>query len=271
MFASNLHTHTRFSDGQNTMEDMVLTAIAKGFVSLGISDHAPLAHDDYSAMKPDLLPPYRAEFVRLREKYQGQIQLYLGLEWDSLAPSFDRTGLDYVIGSVHDMRDEAGRAHPLDWNTEKFDEALNCIAHGDIQVLVWQYYLQLIQMLHLHKPDILGHMNIIEKMNTDDRYFSPQVPWYRDICTATADAIAKTGCIVEVNTALNKLRPGSCYPSPELLALLHKREVPVTISSDAHQSDHLDFHFTQAVQLLKDVGYRQVKMLRNNSFVDISL
>ena len=270
MFLSNLHCHTQFSDGKDTMEDMVLTAIEKGFVSLGISDHGTLPYEDSSTIKESALPAYRAEFVRLRSKYAAQIQLYLGLEWDSHAPLFDRTGLDYTIGSVHNMRDEAGQVHVLDWKPELFEEAIRCVGHGDVQVLIWQYFLQLIQMLKQHKPDILGHLDIIEKLNDDSRYFSAQAGWYRDLCAATADAIAKTGCIVEVNTALNKRRPGF-FPSQEILALLYKRGVPVTISSDAHEAGHLDYYFVQAQEMLKDVGYRQVKILRDGAFADCPL
>ncbi len=35
----NLHTHCRFCDGKDTIEDLVRTAIDKGFDSLGFSSH----------------------------------------------------------------------------------------------------------------------------------------------------------------------------------------------------------------------------------------
>ena len=36
----NLHTHTLFCDGRDTPEDMVLSAIEKGFSVLGFSGHS---------------------------------------------------------------------------------------------------------------------------------------------------------------------------------------------------------------------------------------
>ena len=36
----NLHTHSLFCDGKNSLEDMVTEAINQGFTSIGFSSHA---------------------------------------------------------------------------------------------------------------------------------------------------------------------------------------------------------------------------------------
>lgn len=43
MILQNLHTHTRYGDGKNTPEEMVLGAIpGPGVPALGFSEHSPL-------------------------------------------------------------------------------------------------------------------------------------------------------------------------------------------------------------------------------------
>lgn len=42
----DLHTHTTFSDGRNTPEEMVLSAIGMGMSTLGISDHSYTSFDE---------------------------------------------------------------------------------------------------------------------------------------------------------------------------------------------------------------------------------
>ena len=37
---SNIHAHTVWSDGRDTMEAVVETALQKGFHTIGISDHS---------------------------------------------------------------------------------------------------------------------------------------------------------------------------------------------------------------------------------------
>ena len=64
MTLQNLHTHTVFSDGKNTPEEMVLGAVRAGCTSLGFSEHSPLApfyDPDRYAMEAADLPAYRSE------------------------------------------------------------------------------------------------------------------------------------------------------------------------------------------------------------------
>ena len=48
MIRQNLHTHCTYCDGKNTLEEMVLAAIDKGFSSLGFSSHcfSNLSYDE---------------------------------------------------------------------------------------------------------------------------------------------------------------------------------------------------------------------------------
>ena len=48
---ANFHTHTTFSDGQNTPEELIQCAISQGFQALGFSDHAYTSFDLEYCMK----------------------------------------------------------------------------------------------------------------------------------------------------------------------------------------------------------------------------
>lgn len=88
---TNLHTHTVFSDGTCTPEEMAQAAIEKNMLSLGFSDHSPMDHDLTYCVKHQALPAYCREIRRLKEKYKDQIEIALGLEMDSLTSSCDFT------------------------------------------------------------------------------------------------------------------------------------------------------------------------------------
>ena len=76
------HTHSTFSDGKNTMEEMVLAAIEAGMPVLGLSDHSDSPYQEY-CMRKEQYPEYLAEIERLQKKYAGQIVLLKGIELDS--------------------------------------------------------------------------------------------------------------------------------------------------------------------------------------------
>ena len=78
----DLHTHSTFSDGKSTMEEQVLSAISKGFASVGFSDHSYTEFDLSYCMKLEQVPAYRQTIQDLAEKYADQIEVLMGLELD---------------------------------------------------------------------------------------------------------------------------------------------------------------------------------------------
>ena len=76
------HTHSTFSDGKNTMEEMVQAAIEAGMPCLGLSDHSDSPYQEY-CMRKEQYSQYLAEIERLQKKYAGQITLLKGIELDS--------------------------------------------------------------------------------------------------------------------------------------------------------------------------------------------
>ena len=95
---TNFHTHTNFSHGKENPEEIVIYAIENGFSSLGFTGHS-YTDFDLSYCMTDTAG-YMAEINRLKEKYKGKIQIYLGLEEDIFSKERP-DGFDYIIGSAH--------------------------------------------------------------------------------------------------------------------------------------------------------------------------
>lgn len=271
-FRSNLHCHSLYSDGNDTLEEMVKAAIAKGFVSLGFSEHAYAPYDPDCCIKQDDIQRYYRDVAELKRKYGDRLEIYLGFESDYFLPAA-KEELDFTIGSVHYLHDEAADAYyNIDYLPEMFEKCRDLIAGGDIRRMVSIYFDQVADMAETYRPDIVGHMDLIVKLNRGGRYFDEGGDWYRQIAGDAAERIAKTGCIVEVNTgAIQRGYRDTPYPSAWLLGRLRELGAPVTISSDAHSAEALDFWFEEAVRLLKSAGYCSAKQLRNGRFIDVEL
>jgi hypothetical protein len=92
----NLHTHTVYCDGADTPEQVVLTAIEKGFGSIGFSGHSYMYYSNFVQMTPEKNEKYRTEIARLKEKYRDRIEIFCGLEYDMYS-DIDQGGYDYLI------------------------------------------------------------------------------------------------------------------------------------------------------------------------------
>ena len=55
------------------------------------------------------------------------------------------------------------------------------------------------------------------------------------------------------------------YPSPYFLSLLKERNVPVTITSDAHLAFGIDWWFDEAVEYIKKSGYTELSYYEDGS------
>jgi len=100
-----LHVHTTWSDGEDSLEAMVRSALERGHQYIGISEHSQFAHYAGGLKERDV-ENQRAEIAALSVKYP-QIRILFGIESDVLADGTldyeDRVleSFDFVIASVH--------------------------------------------------------------------------------------------------------------------------------------------------------------------------
>ena len=91
---------------------------------------------------------------------------------------------------------------------------------------------------------MIGHVDLVRKFNLKHPFFDVTARWYREELVKTADAVAASGKIVEVNTgAIARGWQEDAYPSVEMRSLLRERGVKFILSSDAHAPETLDFAF----------------------------
>ena len=159
----NFHTHTTFCDGRNTPEEIVLAALEKGFSAIGFSGHGYTEFDLRYCMKNTA--SYIAEINTLKEKYKGQIQIYLGVEEDAFA-AVDRNKFDYIIGSSHYCHID-NTYLPIDSNYDYFKKCLEAF-HYDIPLLAETYYSNFCTYIKTRKPDVIGHFDLITKFDELD-------------------------------------------------------------------------------------------------------
>lgn len=107
----NLHTHTyRCYHADGTDEDYVKAALSAGFTKLGFADHTPFPYENgyvrHDKMLPEDLDGYISSIQQLKAQYAGQIEIYLGLECESVPRFFPylaelKKQLDFMILGSH--------------------------------------------------------------------------------------------------------------------------------------------------------------------------
>ncbi len=122
LIQANYHTHTRRClHAGGTDEEYVKEAIRNGYEVLGFSDHCPWKYaTDYvpkMRMRLEQFDDYQSSILALKKKYEGRIEILLGLEAEYFPQYMDwlldfviEKQVDYLIFGCHyHQSDETGR------------------------------------------------------------------------------------------------------------------------------------------------------------------
>ena len=264
---SNLHTHTTFCDGSSTPEETVISAINKGFCSLGFSGHAYAPYGlEYCTKDED---GYIKEILRLKEKYSSEIEIYLGTEEDAYH-LIDRSKYEYLIGSLHYVKAKDGLL-PIDLGQECIGRILDSFG-GDVGAIAENYYSYFADYLRSRRPDVVGHFDLLTKY---DEKLGPVFlgnPKHDKIAESFISSLARDGFLFEVNTgAIARGLRTLPYPATNLLRILHRENAPIILNSDCHNAQNLDFGFREAKAMLREIGFKETTVLYKHKFTNMPI
>jgi histidinol-phosphatase (PHP family) len=185
------------------------------------------------------------EFVR------EETDLRLGIEADFVPGGEDRMAslletrdFDYVIGSVHFLREEA---------VDMEDYSVWDKSHSPEEI--WRRYFEILgEAARSGLFDVLAHPDLVKVWGPAH----PERPLpegdLRRYYELALDGIAESGIAVEVSTAGLRKRAKEIYPAPAFLEMCLEAGAPVALSSDAHHAEEVGADYEQALELLEELG-----------------
>ncbi|GJM56903.1 histidinol-phosphatase [Erysipelotrichaceae bacterium OPF54] len=267
----NLHTHTQYCDGKDTVEEMVLEAISRNFDSIGFSGHGTNYPYDPCSMDEQRTDLYMRDIYAANEQYQDRIRVYLGIEEDSIGQRFSHEDFEYIIGSVHFLIHN-GEAAPIDYSQARFEQILTDWYDSDILKMAKAYYDAVKEMVSRPEVDIVGHIDLIAKYNENEKYFRFEDPAYLAMAKDAAETAIANNKIIEMNTgAIARGYRTKPYPHIALLKHIHECGGKICISSDCHNRANLDLGFEQCVELARLAGFTEITMLGDEGFYPVPI
>jgi histidinol-phosphatase (PHP family) len=259
---TDYHVHLRPDEPEHTPERAFTAANAeryrvvaeeRGIAELGVAEHvyrfsAALdvwQHPFWRQYAHDDLDAYCA-FVR------EETDLRLGIEADFVAGREDRMASlleaaewDYVVGSVHFLRE---------WSLDTEDYSV--WGAGESPERVWRRYFETVaEAARSGLYDIIAHPDLV-------KVWGPRAPRpegdLRRYYEPAVEAFADAGVAVELSTAGWRKPAAEQYPAVPMLEMLADAGCPIALSSDAHVPDQLGYEYERAVQLLDQVGVREI-------------
>lgn len=241
--------HSSFSsDSETPAEDMVKQAIALGLPAICLTDHYDM---DYSTGEFQLDTPAYAKKIReLQEKYRDQIEIRFGVELglqlhlkERMEAYVNAWPFDYVIGSMHVIngKDPYYEDSFPDWTAEELYRAYFASTAENIR--------------SFHSFQTLGHLDYVVRYGKE-KGTSYQYKTFADEIDAILKELIRYDIALEINTGGYKAGLGVPNPMPDVIR--RYREMggeKITFGADAHQPEHIAFHFDDAVRIAKEAGF----------------
>ena len=262
----NLHTHTTFCDGKNTVDEMVRAAIELGCEGIGFSGHSYIPGEDYWTMTEKGTPKYIQEVLAAKEKYSNDIEILLGIEYDVLS-NIDTSMFDYVIGSVHFVSGKK-RIIPVDLYKNELQAAINENFGGDVYAFCEDYYNKLSEVDKKTNCDIVGHFDLVMKFNENGELFDVNDKRYKDMAFACLEKLSKKDLIFEINTgAISRGYRSVPYPYEYILKRMAELGLKITVTTDCHSAKDILCQYGEAIQYAKSCGINELYYPKKGEFV----
>ncbi|MBA2439922.1 MAG: histidinol-phosphatase [Thermoleophilaceae bacterium] len=230
------------------------TASERGIEELGVSEHVHRfvqaldvwTHPFWRQNAQDDIDAYCA-FVR------EETDLRLGIEADFVAGREDRMAnlldareWDYVVGSIHFLRE-----HALDMRGSPWD-----IWRSADPEQVWRRYFEALgEAARTGMFDILAHPDLVKVWGDGAPLPDGDLRRFYEIAM---DGIADSDVAIEVSTAGLRKPVGAIYPASGFLEMCLEAGRPVALSSDAHVPDELGHEYERAVNWLGELGVTEL-------------
>lgn len=264
----NLHTHSTYCDGKDTVEEMIIAAYNQGFSSIGFSSHSFMRG---CSMPEEKFERYQSEIADMKTKYADKIDVFCGMECE-MYDNTERLGFDYLLGAVHYLKVE-DKLVPFDVSdVEGVKKIIQQYFDGDGMAYVRNYYNDLAKLPQYGKFDIIAHFDLITKFCEEEKLFDETSKEYQWAAIEAAERLAGKIPYFEVNTgAISRGYRTTPYPDNFLLRELKRLGFGAVVSSDCHDSEYLACGLKEAEELLKNHGFKEKYILTKSGFVPVEL
>ncbi len=250
---------------KDSLEEIIQVYVEKGFLSVGITEHAPPLDDtflypdekDQGLTAKDLsqrFADYIQEVGRLQKVFQDKIQIFKGFETETITGYIDHTRAlidqfkpDYIVGSVHHIRDIC-----FDYSQEAYEGiARQC---GSVEAMYLEYFDLQYEMIQALRPFVVGHFDLIRIYDPDYearmKHLGIQEKIQRNLVL-----IQKLGLTLDFN--LRPLARGEKFPylTRDILTKAKALGIWVIPGDDSHSKTQAGSRVAWAVNQLRELGF----------------
>lgn len=211
----DMHVHSTFSDGANSLEENVAEAESLGLVELGCVDHV--------RGDTDWVPSYAAAVAAMRGRTEVRLQCGIEAKLLDTAGALDLpepcAGVDAIYAADHQVPLDDGPHHPREIRAALEDGAVSA------EEIVGAIVASTSAAVQSHEGVVIAHFfSILPKVGLDESGVALEP------LEALARAAAASGARIEISERWR-------CPSSRTLRPFAQQGVPILLSTDSHRRE----------------------------------
>ena len=275
MLLCDYHIHTNFSfdaDKNATVDAICQAAIEKGLTHIAITDHLDVNYKyDYPKIHYDAKGA-REAILLAKEKYRDVLSVSYGIEIgqahqypEDTEKILSENNFEFIISSLHNIRSMPDFYFYFKDNTDVPDEKIHKIYDVCLD--------EICEGLALFgdRVNTIGHITYMHRylaecgLTLDFSYHTEKLERLFSL------AIEK-GVAIEVNTSTFYKGLGFTMPTYELMEKYYAMGGRlVTLGSDAHTPENVGRGITEAIEMLKKIGFDSVLCMHDGKTQNIKI
>ncbi|KUO52502.1 MAG: hypothetical protein APF76_05565 [Desulfitibacter sp. BRH_c19] len=223
---------------KNEIKPFIEKAVELGLMEIGFADH------DWHLSDIDM-----DNYKELRREYSN-IKIRVGLEFEYFPDQVEKirqvihsNNFDYTIGSVHFLGN---------WNFDHLDY-IKEYENWTTENFYIKYYETLLGCIETGLFNIAGHLDLVKIFN-----YRIDAQKALKLANPVLDEIKNQEMVMEINTAGLYKPVKEFYPSLDIIKLAVEKNIPLTISSDAHRFEDVGRNNDMIRRILKDLGVKWI-------------
>lgn len=250
-------------DGKGTIEELCKAAINFNLSGFAVTDHCDCECADDNEMLKNLDLSYR-EAEKLKEEYKNELIISNGIEIGEVLfnPQFaaeiiSSRNYDVILGSVHAVRIEN---YEMPFSVIDFSKPSDKF----IDRYVTQYFYDLLETAKTTDYDILCHLTVVLRYIVYKYNRTVDIQKHFPIIAEILKEIIRRDKTLELNTS--GIGDGYFMPDKEIIMLyksLGGRKI--SVGSDAHTPHDISKGLTEALILLKSLGFNELTYYINRT------
>ncbi|WBW99319.1 histidinol-phosphatase HisJ family protein [Oceanirhabdus sp. W0125-5] len=241
----HIHTDNSF-DSVEKVKNMCEKAVSEGIEIIGFGEHFSTIErlPTYGHMN---FQKYDYEIECCRRLFKDKLEILKGLEIcspqfniDSILKTVKDEGIDFIIGSVHDIDGPKLRKYIEGKSNKDAYEG---------------YFKKVLEVSEKGEYDILGHIDLLKRY-AFEKLGNYEFCDFKGIISEILNNVIRRGKAIEINTSGLDCGANELFPSIRVLKLYKELGGKlITIGSDAHSAEKLGNNHEIAVNALRDLGY----------------